>query len=361
MVFPTAEGFYDYKNNEYIYQYKDHLGNVRVSYKNNNGYPEITDQNDFYPFGMNIPREEKSIVGAGNLYNYKYNGKELQETGMYDYGARMYMPDIGRWGVVDPLAEKYSSYSPYNYVLNNPIKYIDPDGRWVKGAGFWNNITKSDARIHAENFAEKLGSGNYNVSVNKGNNGYWKVNSHTLNASYTDSFNKNGYKNTLIIPYSEGGGLGTAPSVSDPWGTSISSIPESRGKTKIQMLVAENPLVQGVVIGLLTDGIGNALLKSSEVQTVYRVFGGDSRAQGYSWTTVNPTEVSNFRNVAGLPSGGASGATNTAEFMIQGTVKTSNIMKVRSALPLDGNVGGLSEYIINPANVKLNNFSVLKP
>ncbi|MGS0747496.1 hypothetical protein [Halpernia sp. GG3] len=36
------------------------------------------------------------------IYNYKYNGKELQETGMYDYGARMYMPDIGVWGVVEP-------------------------------------------------------------------------------------------------------------------------------------------------------------------------------------------------------------------------------------------------------------------
>ncbi|MDN3693297.1 RHS repeat-associated core domain-containing protein [Chryseobacterium tructae] len=38
-------------------------------------------------------------------YQYKYNGKELQKTSMYDYGARMYMPDLGRWGVVDPLAE----------------------------------------------------------------------------------------------------------------------------------------------------------------------------------------------------------------------------------------------------------------
>ncbi|UKB86360.1 hypothetical protein LF887_04285 [Chryseobacterium sp. MEBOG06] len=59
---------------------------------------------------------------------YKYNGKELHEIGMYDYGARMMMPDLGRWGVMDAMSEKYSSLSPYSYAINNPVMVIDPDG-----------------------------------------------------------------------------------------------------------------------------------------------------------------------------------------------------------------------------------------
>ena len=131
--FPTAEGFYDYKKDQYIYQYKDHLGNARVSFgRNSSGNMEITDNNDYYPFGMNHLKTGNAFFGAGSYKNYKYNGKELQETGMYDYGARFYMPDIGRWGVVDPLAEKMTRHSPYNYAFNNPIRFIDPDGRAPK-------------------------------------------------------------------------------------------------------------------------------------------------------------------------------------------------------------------------------------
>ncbi len=105
---------------------------LRLSYKDEgNQNPIVTDSNDFYPFGMSFVRnsEEDAHFGTGSYFNYKYNGKELQETGMYDYGARMYMPDIGRWNGIDQLAEKFSSNSPYNYVGNNPILIFDPDGR----------------------------------------------------------------------------------------------------------------------------------------------------------------------------------------------------------------------------------------
>lgn len=66
------------------------------------------------------------------MYNYKYNGKELQETGMYDYGARMYMPDLGRWGVIDPRSQY--THETYSYVWNNPISFNDPTG--MEGEAF---------------------------------------------------------------------------------------------------------------------------------------------------------------------------------------------------------------------------------
>ncbi|MGE8536937.1 MAG: RHS repeat-associated core domain-containing protein, partial [Chryseobacterium sp.] len=130
--FPTAEGFYDYGLKKYIYQYKDHLGNVRKSFlRNSEGALEITDSNDYYPFGMNHLNTGSAFFGRDTYQSYKYNGKELQESGMYDYGARMYMPDIGRWSVVDLLSEKGHNFSPYNYAINNPIRFIDPDGLWI--------------------------------------------------------------------------------------------------------------------------------------------------------------------------------------------------------------------------------------
>ena len=94
---------------------------------------------------------------------------------------------------------------------------------------------------------------------------------------------------------------------------------------------------------------------------VFRVFGGDARAQGFSFTPKDPRTISNFRDAAGLPSGGASGATNTADFLIKGEAKSADIIKSRSALPLDVNKGGLPELIIDPKNVNIIDFSVLQP
>jgi len=127
---PTSEGYFDFVKNKYIYNYVDHLGNTRLSYFNNGSSIEVLEENNYYPFGLK--HEGYNALAGNSAYQYKYSGKELQETGMYDYGARFYMPDIGRWGVIDPLADKYQPFSGYNYVLNNPMSNIDPDGREVK-------------------------------------------------------------------------------------------------------------------------------------------------------------------------------------------------------------------------------------
>jgi RHS repeat-associated protein len=69
--------------------------------------------------------------GGFKANQYLYNGKELiQDAGLqyYDYGARMYDPVIGRWGVVDPMSSEREWLSPYNYVQNNPMLRVDPTG-----------------------------------------------------------------------------------------------------------------------------------------------------------------------------------------------------------------------------------------
>jgi len=97
------------------------------------------------PFGMDI---SVGTIGSPQNY-YLYNKKELQpQLGLYDYGARFYDPITGRWTSVDPLAEYDRRWSPYNYGLDNPIRFIDPDGM-----GWWDNV-----KAFASSFVKDLKS-----------------------------------------------------------------------------------------------------------------------------------------------------------------------------------------------------------
>ena len=89
---------------------------------------------------------QKDNIGARfSELGFTFNAKELDnETGLYYYGARYLDPTGAMWLSVDPLFEKYAGMSPYNYCQNNPIKFIDPDGRdgEVEGSG-----TKKDPYV----------------------------------------------------------------------------------------------------------------------------------------------------------------------------------------------------------------------
>ena len=89
----------------------------------------IVQENHYDPWGLNLVGIETQ--GQPD-HKFQYNGKEKQsELGLdwSDYGARMYDAQLGRWFAVDPLSEKYFDLSPYNYADNNPVLYVDYDGR----------------------------------------------------------------------------------------------------------------------------------------------------------------------------------------------------------------------------------------
>jgi len=135
--FNTPEGYVEPNSGayNYIYQYKDHLGNIRLSYKDisltSTPSLQIVEENNYYPFGLKHKGYNNVITSTNIALKYKYNGKELQEElglNMYDYGARQYDASIGRFVVIDRYADEFEFQSPYVYAANNPVIFIDKNG-----------------------------------------------------------------------------------------------------------------------------------------------------------------------------------------------------------------------------------------
>ena len=136
----TEAGYVSLNDNKYHYFIQDHQGNNRVVVDEDGKLEEV---NDYYPFGGLM------ASSSGGVQSYKYNGKELdRKCGLdwYDYGARMYDAALGRWHVMDPFSEKFYRWSPYTYCLNNPLQYIDSDGRDPKKLTHWIRFGKETAK-----------------------------------------------------------------------------------------------------------------------------------------------------------------------------------------------------------------------
>ena len=168
--FPTAEGYVKQTTLQgqmtfdYVFNYTDHLGNIRVSYTKDphTGDIKILEENHYYPFGLKhqkyadfsgkidaiddetakavIPDDPNQNITPYRNYDYKYNSKEWQDElglNMYDMDMRMYDPAIARWVVMDPVI--HHSMSPYNAFDDNPVFWADPSG-----AESESNSTSSD-------------------------------------------------------------------------------------------------------------------------------------------------------------------------------------------------------------------------
>jgi RHS repeat-associated protein len=107
------------------YYTKDHLGNNRTVVNENGTLEQVT---HYYPFGGIFG---DATLNAG-IQPYKYNCKEFDRVhglNTYDYGARQHDPILARWDRADGMAENKLWQSPYVYGRNNPIRFVDPDGK----------------------------------------------------------------------------------------------------------------------------------------------------------------------------------------------------------------------------------------
>ena len=156
LFFPHAEGYVNntvvsgVNNYNYVYNYTDHLGNIRLSYTQDPVTPsslKILEENHYYPFGLKHTNYNTSKIRfeeqlgkvllrtpsptATMPYQYKYNGKEYQDELGLNLTAmdfRQYDNAIGRFNVIDPLAEQDFGTSAYAFAGNNPVLFGDPSG-----------------------------------------------------------------------------------------------------------------------------------------------------------------------------------------------------------------------------------------
>ena len=132
----STDGVFTRKTGTKKYEIKDHLGSVRAVVTDEMTFntsltthnPQLTTTTDYYSYGSPLSGR---LYNSSN-YNYGYQGKlkddELKGNGnSYDFGARMLDVRVGRWLSIDPVVDY--SRSPYNSMANNPIVFIDLDGR----------------------------------------------------------------------------------------------------------------------------------------------------------------------------------------------------------------------------------------
>ncbi|MEM6737354.1 MAG: RHS repeat-associated core domain-containing protein, partial [Bacteroidota bacterium] len=211
---------------------------------------------DFYPFGLQFGEYQRT---ASTLQRFKFQGKErVAELGLDDFGARFYMPDLGRWMSPDPLAHKYMSFSLYNFVLNNPINAIDPDGKrvfFVGGAG-----NDSDGW----NYINRFG----NAFTHAGIGGFTRINA--SGSQFDDILFTSRYRHSGFETYSTGRinpntALGLAP-IPETGTRLIQHEQIDNAVSQIRQNLTYNPLAEGEQFNLAGYSYGSVLQAQAALQ-----------------------------------------------------------------------------------------------
>jgi RHS repeat-associated protein len=164
--FPTVEGYV--KNTpvsgtntySYVFNYTDHLGNTRLSYTKDTttGSLKILEENNYYPFGLK--HSPYNSLTPAQEYKYKFQGQERQdELGLNwdSFKYRNYDYAIGRFMGIDPLAEKYSYQSPYNFSENQVIAYRELEG--LEKIHYTYTFIKDQVSVNKTSINGPLGNG----------------------------------------------------------------------------------------------------------------------------------------------------------------------------------------------------------
>ncbi len=176
--FNHQEGYVKNDNGtfNYVYQYKDHLGNVRLSYTDNNNDgviiaisgpdTEIIEESNYYPFGLKHKGYNTTYVGGNaTAQKFKYNGIELEEvTGLYEMNVRSYDPAVARFTSIDPVT--HHSMSTYTAFDNNPVFWADPSGADSETFDdYWNCQVANDENGGIEDSGSKKSNSSENKSI----------------------------------------------------------------------------------------------------------------------------------------------------------------------------------------------------
>ncbi|TDW97277.1 DUF6443 domain-containing protein [Dinghuibacter silviterrae] len=213
----------------YVYIYVSNADSLTTVYFDNlqvtQSHGPLTEEEHYYPFGLTMSGISSQALSFGKYNKYRYNGKEQQNKELadgsglesYDYGARFFDNQVGRWNTQDPHSSSYDLFSPYSYGLDNPIKMIDPNGAdtYLSGEAaqdFYRNLTLAGSlgqKIDG-NFSDALAQGEKEKYGGESDNNFTIKGAYPVFQSITPSIfghvnyaiNGLGYSNVLTRGFS---------------------------------------------------------------------------------------------------------------------------------------------------------------